>query len=444
MTKKINNHNIDGDELLNRVKTGNSEGLDDFEKEAFEGFAALDNNELATKLNAELNKKIEEKYMNKTGEKPKFMYYAMAAGLVLVVGLSVLFFNDFTKKEESLAYKPETSQEIQNSTNADLEKEVAIGSGVSSSETVEAEPKKENSMPPAPPAEKAVADKLSNDDRKPAKDADASSQNEPTPRMITKGPLTKTAAPIVAEEQKQDAEGIASGGKGLGGGLMDGENKKTERKERDDQPDLGKDAKLAEVSSKSDYKNQSEEKTKAKKASSKTREDDNRNSAAQSAAPAGVANTEIAKNNKPERAKEAPAEKVSMDELEAKHEEGNAPKTTATSGVAAGDASAVSLRRSSFFKTAKFNNHIDYIKTEIDKNEKLKTSLIAYNKAFRIDLTVNEKGKVTDVKADLTESKCADSKKEIEKIILNMPNWEPAQSSNGVLVKQTFYFNYKY
>ena len=62
MTKKINTKNIDKDELLNRVKSGNSEGLDDFEKEAFEGFAALENNELAEKLTADLEKRIDAKY----------------------------------------------------------------------------------------------------------------------------------------------------------------------------------------------------------------------------------------------------------------------------------------------------------------------------------------------------------------------------------------------
>ena len=62
MAPQINKNINDKENLLNRLETGDSSGLDDFEKEALEGFASLENNELANKLSDSVTQKIEETY----------------------------------------------------------------------------------------------------------------------------------------------------------------------------------------------------------------------------------------------------------------------------------------------------------------------------------------------------------------------------------------------
>jgi hypothetical protein len=467
MSKKINNHSINKEDLLKRVKSGDSEGLDDFEKEAFEGFASLENNELAEKLTADLEKRIDAKYNSekKEGkvvaftpkeEPSKFRYYAMAAGLVLVIGLSVVFFNQFTNKEESLAYKPQDGVTTQgdDAVTKSLQNEVAKESGeelgAKSAEAVEAEPKQDPAAqtPPPPPAEKAAGDLISRErkESKPMDDGDAKA-NEPTPRMVLKSPATK-AAPVVTEEQKSeqpDASAVASGKdlvleNAVGGGKAekDKEVKKGEALAKEDS--RSDDHKASEMVS---NKKQDVSKNKAK-SSSQERANDN---LAQAAPDPGNAQTvtkapesSVATNN-PKR------EEKNLDEMEAtKHDEGNAPKTVSPSntyGAGISGEGAVSLRRSTFFKTPKFANHLEYLKAEININETLKNNLVAYGKAFRIDLVISEKGKVTEAKADV-QNNCTNCKIQIENILKAMPNWEPAQNENGKPVKQTFYFSYKY
>src|ERR1700752_3163871 len=94
MAKGLKKHAPDSEELLKRLNSNDTGGLDDFEKEALEGFDSLENAELAKNLTDSLNKKIEEKYFQKEGGNKKgLMYLSMAAGLVLIVGLSIFFMN---------------------------------------------------------------------------------------------------------------------------------------------------------------------------------------------------------------------------------------------------------------------------------------------------------------------------------------------------------------
>jgi len=87
MAKGLNKHTPDSEELLKRLNSNDSSGLDDFEKEALEGFDSLDNAELAKNLTDSVNRKIDEKYFEKQGGKKNGMLYlSLAAGLVVVVG----------------------------------------------------------------------------------------------------------------------------------------------------------------------------------------------------------------------------------------------------------------------------------------------------------------------------------------------------------------------
>ncbi|MGZ3883441.1 MAG: hypothetical protein ACXVPD_04450, partial [Bacteroidia bacterium] len=62
MTKKINKDITDKRDFLKRLENRDSSGLDDFEKEAFEGFEALDNTGLSDQLMKDLDKRIDETY----------------------------------------------------------------------------------------------------------------------------------------------------------------------------------------------------------------------------------------------------------------------------------------------------------------------------------------------------------------------------------------------
>ena len=112
MAKGLNKHTPDSEELLKRLNTNDSSGLDDFEKEALEGFESLDNIEEATRLTNSLNQKIDEVYSKKEGGNKKGAFYlSMAAGLVLVVGLSVFLVNYLGEKKELALSNTITTEE---------------------------------------------------------------------------------------------------------------------------------------------------------------------------------------------------------------------------------------------------------------------------------------------------------------------------------------------
>jgi hypothetical protein len=88
MKTPINNNNID--QLFNKAKA-DDQNLDDFEREAMAGFDMLSSKDEANELKAALDKRInEEVFIKKESHNPKIYWFA-AAGLALVIGLSVLF-----------------------------------------------------------------------------------------------------------------------------------------------------------------------------------------------------------------------------------------------------------------------------------------------------------------------------------------------------------------
>lgn len=460
MNKKINKHTstgsvTDSEELFKHLQEGDANGFDDFEKEALEGFSSLENIELSKKVNDELTKKIEDKYFKKEGSKKPFIYWSMAAGLALIIGLSVFFFNNMTKKEASLAYSEKAEE-----TNQKLQEEVTkVSPDISPSNNLEsAEPQKERNLG----GEKGEDAKSKT---KSSQDLDSRTTTADVPKSepggYVNGPVN--AAPKVAleEEQKNQlaATGAGAGGKDAGN-LNDGLYKtdakkledKTKESNRDDKPDDKVKQEKMVMQSTSVAANKRNE-TKGKKSSEQKeyRANDNSQSpsvpATKDASGEGLATDELASHNtNTKNTNEVDREKTQVDK-NAEEKSAKQPVETVSlkGGVAKGDVvTEMPMRRSSYFKTPKFANHNDYFKAEIDKNEILKTNLLKYNKSFRIDLIIDEKGKVTKATADIPEKNCADCKKEMEKIILSMPAWEPAELNNGRATQQSFYFNYLY
>ena len=98
MSKKINKNITDSEELFKRLETGNDAGLDDFEKEALEGFGTLNDVKLSEKLNEELNSKINEVYFKQGTKKNSLAFMSMAAGLLLMIGVSIFFYQYLNKR----------------------------------------------------------------------------------------------------------------------------------------------------------------------------------------------------------------------------------------------------------------------------------------------------------------------------------------------------------
>jgi hypothetical protein len=98
MNNPINNKNLD--ELL---KKSASESLDDFEKDALEGFNSLESPEEALDIKSQLDKRIYNEVFSKKKSGIKIYWYA-AAGLFLMIGFSVfLFWNSNEEKKGGLA-----------------------------------------------------------------------------------------------------------------------------------------------------------------------------------------------------------------------------------------------------------------------------------------------------------------------------------------------------
>ncbi|MBA3664667.1 MAG: hypothetical protein H0W61_10710 [Bacteroidetes bacterium] len=83
-------HNKDFEKLLKSLESKRTEGLDDFEREALEGFDSLDSKEEALQIKSELDKKIHDQLFTEKKQQPKVYWFA-AAGLFMVIGLSVFF-----------------------------------------------------------------------------------------------------------------------------------------------------------------------------------------------------------------------------------------------------------------------------------------------------------------------------------------------------------------
>ena len=91
MSKSPNNNlNTKELEALLAKKNSHGEGLDDFEKEALDGFIMLDNDEDPIALKEKLDARIHTEVFSKE-KKSTPLYWLAAAGLAFVIGLSIFF-----------------------------------------------------------------------------------------------------------------------------------------------------------------------------------------------------------------------------------------------------------------------------------------------------------------------------------------------------------------
>lgn len=429
MTKKINKHTVDKDELLKRLESGDDGALDDFEKEAMEGFASLENTAMSDRLMKDLDKRIDETYAGKKKERSPWVWYSMAAGLALVVALSFLFVNNF-KKEENLAYvqPKETPPPVENavpSGEIKASEQAPAAQNDLSDRMVQKEEKvaqkvqtAEQKETPAPPKTEA-----------PEREADAknsSSFGEPLKQASAEGaknagPDQQPATPVTTFDKS-----AASGSGYASTATMQNtqeKKKKTEPDDRDDKSDLAMN------------KSRARKEESRKKPVEKSREE------ADEAPSEGIAmnETTVTGNNKgnpsPSASPGASDNRATTKDME----ERNAMHSESTAGNADGK---MELRRLPFFKTDKFRNQYDYLKSELGKNEKLKTALKEYGKSFRITFLISEKGKVLEAKTTLPSS--CNCKEAFETILMKMPYWEPAEDKSGRAVQNHLSFTYSY
>lgn len=421
MAKGLNKHTPDSDELLRRLNSNDSDGLDDFEKEALEGFDSLDNIEQAKALTNSLNKRIDEVYFQQEkggGNKKGFMYLSIAAGLVLIVGLSIFFINLMGDKKEMAMEQAASPEKIMNEITkpADLapapdaepkKDESAL------SQTLEAKTKDETK------SENSFAATGSGDKSIPAEKR-AQTQSDKgdglISRMIVKeskpSNVNKTADSESGDDlKKQEADQLAAQGPPPGNAVS---------------PSVVADSKTK--LSEEGFINANEKNAATKGYVSESPASPSNSSLSTSRPPKDAAKKPVSKERK-----KSSGEYLGKEDQVAANNASNV-NGQATGGIAVTEAE---LDENTYKHNIEFSNHAyskpqDYIKVEINKNEMLKTNV----KAFKAELTINEKGTVTAVKF-LTpfDNTCTGCKKELEKILLNMPGWKP--TANKKAVKET-------
>lgn len=390
MAQKLNKHTHNSEDLLKRLNSNDSAGLDDFEKEALEGFASLENPALAQSLNKQLDAKLNEVYFEKKSGKGTFFYLSMAAGLVVVVGLSILFYTFFVNQKQELALNNETelteklpgqpstsfneTNTVVNESNSQEDGTKSNGSGKAMTDHDQSEKKQSQIL------EKDAISHPSgmNKDTKPA---DTETSVSKPIEDANNGPATKAPVPvtIVSEEQKEPARSEKVADKEAPGKTIDENNK-----------DLNEARPRSTIGG-------------LKKKSAKT-------------------NAPAESEKKEESKGEGLADDKKADE---------APKLAANQSVSSSAAGAVSggdTRRDDglfsppVFAQKNYSKPQEYIKDEIEKNVLLKTNV----KAFKAKVTIDEKGKVTKVKFLTSFTNCSNCEKQLESILLNMPNWQAA------------------
>ena len=98
---------LSSEELLELLNTKTSDGillsdLDDFEKDALEGFMGESNPEAVKKMIGEVESSIEQRLTvhQAPSKKNRIAWFSIAACIVLIIGLSVFFLQETTQKEE--------------------------------------------------------------------------------------------------------------------------------------------------------------------------------------------------------------------------------------------------------------------------------------------------------------------------------------------------------
>ncbi|MBP7808054.1 MAG: hypothetical protein KA163_02060 [Bacteroidia bacterium] len=398
MAKGLNKHTPNSDELLKRLETNDSSGLDDFEKEALEGFDSLENVELAKNLTDSLNKKIDEKYLNKEGGNKKgMMYLSMAAGLVLVVGLSIFFMNIMGDKKEMAMESAPTTEQIAN--------EVTPPSDIAPTEEESKAEGKGGEVNTITTTD-ALAEKSATGGGKDIPDTDSRKKTEDD-----KGDGL-TSRRVVKETKP-------------GQSVADNEAEKDFKQQPETKTTSGPPAGNIPASSPVVMED--------KKAEDRKEEANEKNNLDANKQTENEKVSGVKKRAAPKKEKAKSGEALASDDIAANDESTvNSPANISQQTVVGGVASGTGTKRdeSGYVHNVEYGNHAyykpqDYLKVEINKSEMLKTNV----KAFKAELTINEKGTVTAVKFLTTFENCTGCKKELEKILLNMPGWKPKSKS---------------
>lgn len=406
MTKKLNKNTAASEELFKRLESNDSEGLDDFEKEALEGFASLENPELAKSLNDTLHSKINDVYFEKKSGNRTFFYLSMAAGFVVVIGLSVLFYTFFTGQKQELALNKEAelTEKLPDHQAGPLNEANVV--------TAPAVPNTQEEADKSGASGKVAADK---DQRESNKQADALEQASVNTKVAegkhtktgdfettvskpseeaNNGPTTTAAAPIVVSEVAKE-------------------------------PMHAEKALEKEAPGKADIHNKDLDEAKPRST-------------------VGGSKKKTAKANAPAESEKKEASKgEGLADDYKKTEEASKLAANQSAPAAGAAASTGTTRREDglltqpVFATKNYSKAQDYIKSEIDKNTTLKNNI----KEFTAKLTIDEKGIVTKVKFVSSFANCVTCEKDLETILLKMPSWQAA-TQGGKKVKETMHFVY--
>lgn len=393
MASKLNKHTPTSDELLKRLETNDSAGLDDFEKEALEGFASLENPELARSLQTKLDARISEEYSQKKSGNRTFFYLSMAAGLILIVGLTVIFYNSINSNKAELALS-ETSEQ----------KESIPGQLA----PVEELKKEADKTTVTEESASAVAEKPAEKDAALERKSNSTGEGESKPNEVSTKSTSSTGGGVslddmvLANKQQEANNGPVTAA--------------VPPAPSEDQKPYRRDENLSEKEALVQPVVAAEKKEEGLKARSTV--------------------GGLKKKSKDSEYKNAPGKAPATEAL--------ASELTASSPKMAGDevsgkadmdnASAVSQP---VFMQKPYDNAQAYIKSEIDKNANLKSNV----KEFKAKLSIDENGKITKVKFLNTFTNCSNCEKDLESILLKMPNWKPAQKG-GKAIKENLHFVY--
>jgi len=388
MASKLNKHTPTSDELLKRLETNDSAGLDDFEKEALEGFASLENPELARSLQNKLDARISEEYSQKKSGNRTFFYLSMAAGLILIVGLTVIFYNSINSNKAELALS-ETSEQKESVPN-----QLA---------PVEELKKEADKTTIAEESASAVAEKPSEKDAALERKSNSTGEGESKPTDVSTKSTSSTGGGVslddmvLANKQQEANNGPVTAA--------------VPPAPSEDQKPYRRDENLSEKEALVQPVVAAEKKEEGLKARSTV--------------------GGLKKKSKDSEYKNAPG-KAPASELTA-----SSPKMAGDEVSGKADMDNASAVSQPVFMQKPYDNAQAYIKSEIDKNANLKSNV----KEFKAKLSIDENGKITKVKFLNTFTNCSNCEKDLESILLKMPNWKPAQKG-GKAIKETLHFVY--
>lgn len=421
MSKKINKNITDSEELFKRLETGNTEGLDDFEKEAFEGFSSLNDVKLSEKLNSELESKINEVYFKAAAKKNSIGFLSMAAGLLLMIGISIFFFQYLNKENKEMAMGADVKNENSVMENAPAKPNEA------SDVLNPAEQKEPQKTVPVTVTDKLSQAQAPSEERTEVRDVETSvnKAGEGVADDSEIGTTTGASAqsPVIADEKlknqlQENQNANRRNNESPSGNVMGGAG--------------GKDAnKKSDLDSKEKIRQEipatqkgPETNTKGAKDLAKERETD-KDVATEEYKGDNIASSAKAEDISNEETKsraKVSSRDVSKKRFGKKNKAAAMETTNPAKPIDAPGNFALS------FSDSRYATAQQYVKSEIEKDEVLKSNV----KDFSAKLLVDESGKVVKVNF-ITEFKtCSDCDERLGKILLNMPGWNsiPAQTKS--------------